>query len=161
RVSTTTWGWLVLAFPLAGTILIGLGHRRLARGPAGAIATLAILLSFVSALGALITLQDRPSGDRQVVSSLWDYAVTGSLDVQLTILVDPLSVFMALVVTGVSTLIHLYSVSYMRSDRGNARYFAYLNFFVFAMLVLVLGGNFVLLIAGWGFVGAASYLLIS
>ena len=68
---------------------------------------------------------------------------------------------MMLVVTGVSTLIHLYSVSYMSGDRGYARYFAYLNFFVFSMLVLVLGGNFLLLIVGWAFVGAASYLLIS
>jgi NADH-quinone oxidoreductase subunit L len=68
---------------------------------------------------------------------------------------------MILVVSGVSTLIHLYSVAYMRSDRGYCRYFAYLNFFVFSMLVLVLAGNFVLLIIGWAFVGAASYLLIS
>ena len=68
---------------------------------------------------------------------------------------------MALVVSGVSTLIHLYSVSYMTSDRGISRYFAYLNFFVFSMLLLVLAGNFLLLIVGWAFVGAASYLLIS
>ncbi len=79
----------------------------------------------------------------------------------MSILVDPLSVFMILVVTGVSTLIHLYSISYMDEDRGFARYFAYLNFFVFSMLLLVLAGNFVLLIVGWAFVGAASYLLIS
>ncbi len=68
---------------------------------------------------------------------------------------------MAVVVSGVSTLIHLYSVSYMASDRGYSRYFAYLNYFVFSMLLLVLAGNFVLLIVGWAFVGAASYLLIS
>ena len=68
---------------------------------------------------------------------------------------------MALVVTGVSTLIHLYSTAYMRSDRGYTRFFAYLNFFVFSMLLLVLAGNFFLLIVGWAFVGAASYLLIS
>ena len=83
------------------------------------------------------------------------------MDAKLSILVDPLSVYMMLVVTGVSTLIHLYRVSYMKSDRGYARYFAYLNFFVFSMLVLVLGGNFLMLIVGWAFVGAASYLLIS
>ena len=160
-MSTTTWGWLVLAFPLAGTIIIGLGHKRLARGPAGAIGTLAILLAFASAVGALLSLQDRDEHHRQLVSSLWDYAVTGSIDARLSILVDPLSVFMMLVITGVSTLIHLYSVSYMKSDRGNARYFAYLNFFVFSMLVLVLAANFLLLIVGWAFVGAASYLLIS
>ena len=68
---------------------------------------------------------------------------------------------MILIVTGVSTLIHLYSISYMDEDRGFARYFAYLNFFVFSMLLLVLAGNFLLLIVGWAFVGAASYLLIS
>ena len=79
----------------------------------------------------------------------------------MSILVDPLSVYMILVVTGVSTLIHLYSISYMEEDRGFNRYFAYLNFFVFSMLLLVLAGNFLLLIVGWAFVGAASYLLIS
>src|SRR5207253_11016293 len=79
----------------------------------------------------------------------------------LSILVDPLSVFMILVVSGVSTLIHLYSVSYLKSDAGRSRYFAYLNYFVFSMLLLVLAGNFLLLIVGWAFVGAASYLLIS
>ena len=68
---------------------------------------------------------------------------------------------MMLVVTGVSTLIHLYSISYLEGDRGYARFFAYLNFFVFSMLLLVLAGNFLLLIVGWAFVGAASYLLIS
>ena len=81
--------------------------------------------------------------------------------IQLGIYVDPLSVFMALVVSGVSALIHLYSVGYMSSDRGYTRFFAYLNFFVFSMLLLVLAGNLALLIVGWAFVGAASYMLIS
>ena len=98
---------------------------------------------------------------RQFTSSLWDYDVSVGVDAKLSILVDPLSVFMALIVSGVSTLIHLYSVSYMTSDRGDSRYFAYLNYFVFSMLLLILAGNFVLLIVGWAFVGAASYLLIS
>ena len=79
----------------------------------------------------------------------------------MAILVDPLSVFMCLVVSGVSFLIHVYSVAYMAGDRGYARFFAYLNYFVFSMLLLVLAANFVLLIVGWAFVGAASYLLIS
>src|SRR5207302_5616190 len=83
------------------------------------------------------------------------------VNVDMSIQVDPLSVFMALVVSGVSFLIHVYSVAYMASDRGYARYFAYLNYFVFSMLLLVMAGNFVLLIVGWAFVGAASYLLIS
>src|SRR4029077_20911370 len=73
----------------------------------------------------------------------------------------PLSVLMILVVSGVSMLIHLYSVTYMTGDRGFARHFSYLNYFVFSMLLLVLAGNFLILIIGWAFVGAASYLLIS
>src|SRR5207302_4691862 len=98
---------------------------------------------------------------RQLTSTLWSYAVTVGVDARASILVDPLSVFMLLVVSGVSALIHLYSISYMGSDRGFARYFSYLNFFVFSMLLLVLAGNFLLLIVGWAFVGTASYLLIS
>jgi NADH-quinone oxidoreductase subunit L len=158
---TATWGWLVLAFPLAGTLVNGLAYRCLGRGAAGWIATTAIALAFACAVGAFVGLQDHAESHRQLTSSLWDYAVTAGVDAKLSILVDPLSVYMALVVTGVSALIHLYSVAYMRSDRGNARYFSYLNFFVFSMLVLVLAGNFLLLIVGWAFVGAASYLLIS
>jgi NADH-quinone oxidoreductase subunit L len=160
-MTTTTWAWLVLAFPLAGTLVNGLGFKRLGGRGAGAIATLAIALAFACAVGAFLSLQSHGFSHRELTSSLWDYAVTAGVDAKLSILVDPLSVYMALVVTGVSTLIHLYSVAYMRSDRGNARYFAYLNFFVFSMLVLVWAGNFLLLIVGWAFVGAASYLLIS
>src|ERR671921_735191 len=78
-----------------------------------------------------------------------------------SLLIDPLSVLMMLVVSGVSALIHLYSVGYMSGDRGYTRFFSYLNFFVFSMLLLVMAGNFLLLIVGWAFVGAASYLLIS
>ncbi|HEY4450599.1 MAG TPA: NADH-quinone oxidoreductase subunit L [Solirubrobacteraceae bacterium] len=163
-MATTTYGWLVLAFPLLGTLAIAVSFKRLqARSPqaAGWIATGAIFLSFLAALGALISLQGHTPFHRQLVSSLWSYASTVGVDAQVSILVDPLSVFMILVVTGVSTLIHLYSISYMEGDRGFARYFSYLNFFVFSMLLLVLAGNFLLLIVGWAFVGAASYLLIS
>src|SRR6185437_700916 len=88
-------------------------------------------------------------------------AVSVGVDAKVSILLDPLSIFMALIVSGVSTLIHLYSTAYMASDRGYTRFFAYLNFFVFSMLLLVLAANFFLLIVGWAFVGAASYLLIS
>jgi NADH-quinone oxidoreductase subunit L len=160
-MSTTTWGWLVLAFTLAGTLLTAFGFRRLPGRTAGWIGTGAIFLAFLAALGALISLQGHSPAHRELVSSLWSYASTAGIDAQMSILVDPLSVFMILVVTGVSTLIHLYSISYMDEDRGFARYFSYLNFFVFSMLLLVLAGNFLLLIVGWAFVGAASYLLIS
>jgi NADH-quinone oxidoreductase subunit L len=164
-MSTTTYGWLVLAFPLLGTLITAFGYRVLGGGgssrAAGWIGTAAIFLAFLAALGALISLQGHASDHRQIVSSLWSYASTVGVDAQMSILVDPLSVFMILVVSGVSTLIHLYSISYMDKDRGFVRYFSYLNFFVFSMLLLVLAGNFLLLIVGWAFVGAASYLLIS
>jgi NADH-quinone oxidoreductase subunit L len=160
-MSTTTYGWLVLLFPLLGTIVLALGFRSLPDRWAGWIGTAAILLSFAAALGALISLQGHPAEHRQLVSSLWTYASTVGIDARLSILVDPLSVFMILIVTGVSAMIHLYSVSYMDRDRGFVRFFAYLNFFVFSMLLLVLASNFLLLIVGWAFVGAASYLLIS
>src|ERR1700761_6087089 len=159
-MSPTTWGWLVLLFPLLGTIVIGFGFRTYSRA-AGVIGTAAIGLAFVCAVGALISLLGRTGGHREVVSTLWNYDVSAGVDAKLQILVDPISIFMMLVVTGVSTLIHLYSTAYMRSDEGFSRYFAYLNFFVFSMLTLVLGGNFVMLIIGWAFVGAASYLLVS
>jgi NADH-quinone oxidoreductase subunit L len=160
-MTQTTYGWLVLAFPLLGTLTIALGYRSLPGRSAGWIGTGAIFLSFLAALGALIVMEGHSPAHRQMVSSLWSYASTVGIDAQMSILVDPLSVFMILIVSGVSTLIHLYSISYMNEDRGFARYFSYLNFFVFSMLLLVLAGNFVLLIVGWAFVGAASYLLIS
>jgi NADH-quinone oxidoreductase subunit L len=156
-----TAAWLILLFPLAGSIIIGLGFKTLPARVVGAIGTLAIAAAFVSAIIATLGLQDRAHDDRHVVLSAWDYAVTVGVDAKLSILVDPLSMFMALVVTGVSMLIHLYSTTYLAGDRGYARFFAYLNFFVFSMLVLVLAGNFLILIVGWAFVGAASYLLIS
>jgi NADH-quinone oxidoreductase subunit L len=157
----TTTGWLIVGFPLAGCVLIGLLFNRLSGRAAGIIGTLAIAASFVCSILTFISLQDRGEGHKQVVTSLWDYAVTAGIDAQLSILIDPLAIFMALVVSGVSMLIHLYSVAYMASDRGYVRFFAYLNFFVFSMLLLVMAANFLLLIVGWAFVGAASYLLIS
>jgi NADH-quinone oxidoreductase subunit L len=160
-MSLQTYGWLVLLFPLGGTVLIALTFRALPSKLHGWIGTLAIFLSFLAAIGALVQLQDLGEEERQVTTVAWDYANTAGVDAQLSLLLDPLSVFMALVVSGVSTLIHLYSVSYMASDRGYARFFAYLNYFVFSMLLLVLAGNFFFLIVGWAFVGAASYLLIS
>jgi NADH-quinone oxidoreductase subunit L len=160
-LSATTYGWLVLAFPLAGSLVIAFGWRVLPARTSGWIGTTAIGLAFLNSVAMLIQLLDKPEGARQLTSSLYEYAAAGGLHIQLGILVDPISVFMCLVVTGVSTLIHLYSVAYLDSDRGYARFFSYLNFFVFSMLLLVLAGNFVLLIVGWAFVGFASYALIS
>src|SRR4051794_10944759 len=128
---------------------------------AGWIGTTAIALSFASSIGALVSLLDRPHEERSAISNAFDYIQIAGVHVKLGVLVDPLSVFMCLVVSGVSMLIHLYSVAYMDSDRGYARFFSYLNYFVFSMLLLILASNFIILIVGWAFVGAASYLLIS
>ena len=160
-MSPTDYGWLVLAFPLAGLIVISLAWRVLPGRTAGWIGSGAILGAFLASIGMLVQLQDLPEQQREVVDSGWSYVVTSGVDVDVSILTDSLSVFMCLVVSGVSFLIHVYSVAYMTGDRGFARFFAYLNYFVFSMLLLVLAGNFILLIVGWAFVGAASYLLIS
>jgi NADH-quinone oxidoreductase subunit L len=160
-MSVSTSAWLVLALPLAGALLITLGGRWWAPKAAGWLGTLAIAGAFVFAVITALKLDDLPEEERVAVASLWDLADAGGVTIELGIYVDPLSVFMALVVTGVSALIHLYSVGYMSSDRGYTRFFAYLNFFVFSMLLLVLAGNLVLLTVGWAFVGAASYMLIS
>ena len=160
-MSATAWAWLVLLFPLLGSIAIGLGFKALPARVAGIVGTLAIGLAFVCGIGVLLTLLGEDPESRHHPSTLWDYASAGGLDIKLGIYVDPLSTFMVLVVTGVSTLIHLYSYGYMQSDEGYRRFFSYLNFFVFSMLLLVLASNFVLLIVGWAFVGYASSALIS
>src|SRR6476620_5396252 len=152
---------LILLSPLLGCVVISLGYNLWRGKTAGIIGTTAIAACFICSINVLIHLQDRAEDARQVVKVAWDYAITAGVDAQLSILIDPLSVFMALVVSGVSMLIHLYAVSYMAADRGYVRFFAYLNFFVFSMLLLVMASNFLLLIVGWAFVGAASYLLIS
>jgi NADH-quinone oxidoreductase subunit L len=160
-MSPTTYSWLVLALPLAGSVVIALGFRDWLGKLAGWIGTGAIFLAFANAVAAMVALLDRPEDAREATSSLYEYASAGGLEIEMGILVDPLAVFMALVVTGVSAVIHLYSVAYLWTDRGYSRYFSYLNFFVFSMLLIVLAGNFVLLIVGWAFVGFASYALIS
>jgi NADH-quinone oxidoreductase subunit L len=160
-VTATAWAWLALLMPLLGSVVIALGFRALPARVAGAIGTATIAASFVFAVAALVNLLGEPAEARHHASSLWDYASAAGLDIKLGIYIDQLSVYMLLVVTGVSALIHLYSFGYMQSDAGYHRFFSYLNFFVFSMLLLVLAGNFVLLIVGWAFVGFASYALIS
>src|SRR5512132_1691836 len=116
-MSATSYGWLVLAFPLAGMLIISFGWLRgwPARWP-GWIASGAILGAFLSSIGALIKLQDRPEDARSLVDSAWTYTSTADVHVDVSILVDPLSVFMCLIVSGVSFLIHVYSIAYMGGD---------------------------------------------
>lgn len=154
------WGWVLLFTPLAGAVIIGVFERYLSPKTAGFIGTAAIFLAFGAALACLAQLLGMPAEERHVLAG-YKYAQAFGLDFRFDIYYDQLAVMMSLIVTGVSALIHLYSVAYMRSDEGYRRFFAYLNFFVFSMLLLVLAGNLLLLVVGWGFVGAASYMLIS
>jgi NADH-quinone oxidoreductase subunit L len=152
--------WVALAAPLAGlafTIAIG---SSVTRRTVGLIASGAILGGFVASCVALVSLLRRPPHQRVELSTGWHWVSAGRFETHVSILVDPLSVIMLLVVTGVGFLIHAYSIGYMHGDREERRFFAYLNLFVFSMLLLVLAGDFIILLAGWGMVGLSSYLLI-
>jgi NADH-quinone oxidoreductase subunit L len=159
-MNAADYGWLVLLSPLLGLAFnIAIGPSVSRRAVAWA-ASLSVLAGFVLSVLAVIDLLSRDDSQRAIVSTGWHWLSGGSFQVDASILVDPLSAVMLLVVTGVGFLIHAYSVGYMRGDSEEKRFFAYLNLFVFSMLLLVLAGNFVFLLAGWGLVGLSSYLLI-
>jgi NADH-quinone oxidoreductase subunit L len=155
------WVWLAVALPLAGFLVNGaLALRRAPAKLAVSIVGPGVLLgAFAVSFGVFLGLLGQPPHQPQVVG-LWPWMPVGALKVDLAFQVDQLSAVMLLVVTGVGSLIHLFSVGYMREDPGYARYFAYLNLFVVFMLVLVLGSNFPVLFIGWEGVGLCSYLLI-
>jgi NADH-quinone oxidoreductase subunit L len=152
--------WVCLFAPLGAAVAITLGGTRLSRRGAGYLATLSVAISFVaSAVAFFSILGDQPE-QRTHVSTAWTWLSAGSFDVGLTVLVDPLSIFMMLVVSGIGALIVGYSIGYMDGDDEERRYFAYMALFVFSMLLLVQSGNLLLLLVGWGLVGLCSYLLI-
>ena len=152
--------WIALALPLAGAaVLAVLGTRLPARG-AGWLASLVMLAAFVCSAIATIMLASRPHEERAVVQTAWTWLTAGGLQVGLDLWFDELTAVMLLVVTGIGFLIHVYSIGYMKGDEQERRFFAYLNLFVFSMLLLVVAGDLVLLLAGWGLVGLSSYLLI-
>jgi NADH-quinone oxidoreductase subunit L len=152
--------WICLVAPLAAALLITVCGTRITRRGAGYLATSSVLASFVAALVALFALWGENPDERQHASTAWEWLTAGSFHAGLRILVDPLSVFMMLVVAGVGFLIVAYSIGYMDGDDEERRYFAYMALFVFSMLLLVEAGNFLLLLVGWGLVGLCSYLLI-
>ncbi len=154
--------WLIPAAPLAGFVALVLAGQVLREPVSGWVATLASAGSFAATVVVWIGLLGEDGGDRlghEVV--LFEWLPVGGLDIELGFLVDPLSITMALFITGVATLIHLYAIGYMHGDPGFTRFFAYLNLFLASMLVLVLGDNMLVTFLGWEGVGACSYLLIS
>jgi NADH-quinone oxidoreductase subunit L len=151
--------WLVLLFPAAGALILMFYGQRMKRA-AGPIATLLMTGSFVVSAITFFQVVARPEGSRVFVQTLYRFFNAGSLSVKVDYRIDPLSVVMMLVVTGVGTLIHLYSIGYMRGDPREGRYFSYLNLFAFSMLLLVMANNFLVMFVGWELVGLCSYLLI-
>jgi NADH-quinone oxidoreductase subunit L len=143
---------------LVGALINGLFGRSLKGSLPGLLATVAAGTGFVLSLIAFLALQGRE--DASVAVELWPYLVAGDLELSLGFLIDPLSVLMMLVITGVGTLIHVYSLGYMHGDDGVSRYFSFLNLFVAAMSVLVLADSYPLMFVGWEGVGVCSFLLI-
>jgi NADH-quinone oxidoreductase subunit L len=152
--------WLCLLAPLGGALAITLAGRLITRRIAGYISTLTTFLAFGGALIAFFGLWGRDAEEREELSTAYTWLGAGDFEVGMEILVDPLSTVMMLVVSGVGALIVWYSMGYMAGEDEERRYFAYMSLFVFAMLLLVQAGNFLLLLVGWGLVGLASYLLI-
>ena len=151
--------WLCLAAPLGGALLITLCGTRISRRTAGWVSTASVFVAFAGAVWSFFGLRAHGS-DHSSISTAWTWLQAGGFRPGLEILVDPLSVMMMLIVSGVGGLIVLYSIGYMDGDDEERRYFAYMSFFVFSMLLLVQGGNLLLLLVGWGLVGLSSYLLI-
>jgi NADH-quinone oxidoreductase subunit L len=152
--------WLIPVFPAIGFLINGLFGRRLTKCLVSWVACSALGLSFLTSILIFFDLIKRPPAERFFEKIIFDWVVSGNFHTVIGYQIDPLSILMALVVTGVSFFIHIYSVGYMHDDPGFPRYFTYLNLFVFMMLNLVLANNFLLMFVGWEGVGLCSYLLI-
>ena len=153
---------LIPAFPLVGFLLNASFGRRVSKGVAATIACAAMLMSFAVSVAAVARLVGLPADARAIAQTAFNWIESDTLKIDLTLLLDPLSSVMILVVTGIGSLIHVYSTAYMHdeADPEYARYFSYLNLFAAFMLVLVLGANFLVMFVGWEGVGLCSYLLI-
>jgi NADH-quinone oxidoreductase subunit L len=153
--------WLIPALPLAGFLLIVVLGRKLGEPGAGVVATLMTAGSFAVTAGVYFELLSRTAAERSHVVTLFSWLPVGSLSIDMAIIADPLSITMALFVTGIGSLIHLYAIGYMHGDPKFPKFFMYLNLFVFSMLMLVMGENLLVTFLGWEGVGACSYFLIS
>src|SRR3954467_7389347 len=152
--------WVIIALPALGAaVLLLLGNDR-TRGWAHLLGCATVLASFVISLVAFVALPGRADGDRGIGQKVYDWVDAGSFHVDFSLLYDPLSALFLLLITGVGSLIHIYSVGYMAHDERRPRFFAYLNLFVASMLTLVLADNYLVVFLGWEGVGLASYLLI-
>jgi len=152
--------WLIPLLPLTGALVNGLVGSKLDKKTVGFIGCTAVGLSLFVSIAVFFNLISRPPADRSVVVALFTWITSGSFQIDAAFLIDPLSTLMALVVTGVGFLIHVYSIGYMHDDHAYWRYFSFLNLFVFFMLMLVLSADYLVMYLGWEGVGLCSYLLI-
>jgi NADH-quinone oxidoreductase subunit L len=152
--------WLIPLLPFIGFLINGLVGKSLPKGVVGTIGSAMVGLSFLITLAIFLQFLKLPVEARSVEKVVYTWMAAGSFKVSVAYLIDPLSLIMMLVVSGVSFIIHVYSIGYMHDDEGFYRYFAFLNLFVFAMLTLVSANNFLLMFVGWEGVGLCSYLLI-
>jgi NADH-quinone oxidoreductase subunit L len=152
--------WLIPALPLLGAIVNGLGAGKIPRRVVSVIGVGTVGLAFAVAIYCLVSLLHQAPEERVFVQQLYSWIDSGDLSVPVRFALDPLSAVMVLVVTGVGFLIHVYSTGYMGHEKAYGRYFSYLNLFTFAMLVLVMADNFLVMFFGWEGVGLCSYLLI-
>jgi NADH-quinone oxidoreductase subunit L len=150
--------WLVPLFPLLGFLINGLGRNILSKTAVGFVGCLSVLASFAVSLGIFFELNS--SEVKSFIVPIFDWISAGNVKIPFSFLVDPLSAIMLLIVTGIGFLIHVYSTGYMHHDAGFGKFFSYLNLFIFFMLLLVLGSNYVIMFIGWEGVGLCSYLLI-
>ena len=148
-----TAAWICLFLPLAGALAITLLGTALQRRGAALLATASVAGAFVAAVVSFLEMLSRDVADRAETSTAWSWLTAGDLKFDLSILVDPLAVFMMLIVAGVGALIIAYSIGYMDAVDEERRFFAYMCVFVFSMLLLVEGGNLLVLLAAWGLVG--------
>ncbi|HEX4913373.1 MAG TPA: NADH-quinone oxidoreductase subunit L, partial [Vicinamibacterales bacterium] len=153
---------LIPLIPFAGFLVNAFLGKRLPKSVSGGLATAAMFISFAIAVTQVLALMGMPSESRQIIQTLYTWITAGDFTLDLALRLDALSAVMILVVTGIGSLIHLYSTSYMHeeTDADYARFFSYLNLFCFFMLMLVLGSNVLVMFVGWEGVGLCSYLLI-
>ena len=150
---------LIPLFPLLGFIINGFFGKKISKGLSGTIASLAVLASFIVSVLIFIDLEEHKEMTSHVVP-LFSWINSDTLKIPFEFLVDPLSSWFLLIITGIGFLIHIYSIGYMHDDEGFSRFFTYLNLFIFFMLLLVLGNNYLIMFVGWEGVGLCSYLLI-
>lgn len=149
---------LIPLLPLLGFLINGLGNRKIAKGVAGFIGCGTVLISFL--ISVYLFLDFTANGSQPYKVDFYNWISVNEMQIGFSFLIDQLTLLMLLMVTGIGFLIHLYSASYMSHDEGFGKFFSFLNLFMFSMLLLVMGSNYVMMFVGWEGVGLCSYLLI-